>query len=130
MTKTIKAADSYTDKLLALIPTEVISLYLPGSLLISSDVVPETHRLVVSFIWLAAGLAATYVSYGKFHKVESLFQKFFVCLAFLIWAYTLKGPFVKLNIYYDYVTILLLPLFTFVLPWVYSASPNNSSKKK
>lgn len=119
MAREIKPDQDYKSRLLKLIPTEIIAFYLPCTIIIQSDMVPANHYLIASVIIAIIGLIFTWGVLWYSYEVRKAKQIIYVCLAFVVWVYTLGGPFKELNLYYEYIAMLLLPTFTFVSPWIY-----------
>lgn len=108
-------ADAYTDRLLKLIPGEIVALWvtLRGVLTAAGEVPPW-----LPWIALLALLALSPLYLRRLAKIEKWLQVWLTTLAVLVWAYSLGLPFDKLPAPY-YMPIypaILLPLFTFALP--------------
>jgi hypothetical protein len=109
----------YLDRLLKMIPAEVIGLYLVGSGLIPRD------QPVVLTVWAfvcLAGVVAIRV-YGTTDTASSLPPDWvhvaISTVAFVIWVYTLGGPFAAINWYVPYLGSLLVLAWTFFVPIFY-----------
>src|SRR5207247_1937041 len=94
---------AYLDRLLKMIPAEVIGLYLVGS-----GVIPETKPAVLTF-WAAVCLIGVIVvrAYGTSDPARGRAPQWtaviLACIAFVIWVYTLGGPFKAYGLYEPYV---------------------------
>ncbi len=109
----------YLDRLLKMIPAEVIGLYLVGSGLIPRD------QPIVLTIWAfvcLAGVVAIRV-YGTTDTARGLPPDWahvaISTVAFVIWIYTLGGPFAAINWYVPYLGSLLVLAWTFFVPIFY-----------
>ncbi|MCK7594643.1 hypothetical protein [Pseudomarimonas salicorniae] len=110
------AADGYADRLMKLIPGEVIGVYLSMITLLkhSSDpVAPQVPWAVFAF-----GVAATFFYLRVTLKVRNRRQLALSVVSFCIWAFTLGEPFTQLAWYNGTYAGLLLIAFTFVAPQV------------
>jgi hypothetical protein len=111
--------DSYLDRLVKMIPAEVVSLYLVGV-----GFVPKTDAAVLT-IWAAlclVGLLAlrTYgtapPSSGKSPQPGAIAIS---AIAFTVWVYTLGGPFEAFGLHVPYIGSLLVLAMTFFAPIFY-----------
>jgi len=117
----------YLDRLLKLIPAEVLSLYLVGS-----GLIPKAE-IVTSIIWavfcaIAVGVVKAYGTSDLARKVKpDMMHVMLSMIAFVIWIYSLGGPFEYFNLYKGYVGSLLILAFTFVVPYLYRGQPDTSA---
>jgi hypothetical protein len=111
--------NSYLERLMKMIPAEVISLYLVGSGLIPKD------QNVTLLIWFIVCLAGVIIlrAYGTSDSRSKLppdwIHVSISTIAFLIWVYSLGGPFAAYNLYVPYVGSLLVLAWTFFVPIFY-----------
>lgn len=127
-TKSILGPDDglkpYLDRLLKLIPAEVLSLYLVGN-----GVIPPGTALP-EFIWAgfclaAVGLVKAYGTSDAERKIPPDWTHVALSMiAFVIWTYSLGGPFLYVGIYKAYVGSLLILAFTFLVPFLYKGPSN------
>jgi len=109
----------YLDRLLKLIPAEVLGLYLVGSSLI-----PEGQAIPLA-IWtvICLGGVVALRAYGTADPAERKKTDWIHVaisgVAFLIWVYTLGGVFRLWNIYVPYLGALLVLAWTFFVPIFY-----------
>ena len=112
--------DDYGDKLLKLIPAEVVGGYMSLiSVLDGSEEVAHLEllcRQVVYWMVLVAGFLATYFLMRFGFKVRDKRQIVVTLIAFLVWAYTLGGPFEISGVHSNTASGVLLTLFTFTVP--------------
>ncbi len=111
----------YLDRLLKMIPAEVIGLYLIGS-----GVVPPDQP-VGSMIW--AGICLILVVMVRMYatadrskhkpKPPQPVSVLISSIAFVIWVYSLGGPFEKLNLYVPWIGSLAVLVWTFIVPRFY-----------
>ncbi len=109
----------YLDRLLKMIPAEVISLYLVGSGFIPAD------QPAVLLIWSIVCLVGVVVvrAYGTTDPEKNLPPDWthvaISSVAFVIWVYSLGGPFAALGWYVPYIGSLLVLAWTFFVPYLY-----------
>jgi hypothetical protein len=109
---------AYLERLLKMIPGEVVGLYLIGNGFIPAD------KATVSAIWAGFCLLVVLIvrKYGTSDGPDKPWQKFPVLVsmvAFAIWVYSLGGPFVKFNLYIPYLGSLLVLAWSFLIPIFY-----------
>jgi hypothetical protein len=114
---------SYLDRLLRMIPTEVVALYLVGI-----GIIPPGQRaalLVWSLVCLAAVVALrTYGSRDEAAGRGPQWQTVMIsAIAFVVWLYSLGGPFAAYNLHVPYVGSLLVLAWTFFVPLFYKGEP-------
>ena len=110
---------AYLDRLLKMIPAEIVSLFVVGS-----GVIPEEQSLALvawTIICLIGviGLRA----YGTADPEERLPTDWthvaISCGAYIIWVYSLGGPFKAYDLHVSYLGSLLVLGWTFVIPMIY-----------
>ena len=114
----------YLDRLLKMIPAEVVSLYLVGS-----GVIP-TEQSVALAIWTAVCLIGVVLirAYGTADPADSKPTDWvhvaISSIAFVIWVYSLGGPFEAFGVYVPYIGSLLVLVWTFFVPIFYKGPPD------
>jgi hypothetical protein len=109
----------YLDRLFKMIPAEVVGLYLVGS-----GFIPPEKGTVLA-IWAVLCLVGVVVirAYGTADaenaKPTQWGPVLISSIAFLIWVYTLGGPFVVFNLHVPYIGSLLVLAWTFFVPIFY-----------
>ncbi len=114
-------ADDYTTKIVKLIPSETVALYLFLSGVIAAakpDVAEQGPLLTFVFVVL---FLATLLYLRRVAGVKSHLQLGISAVAFLVWVFSLGGPFPYLlpmiGLSYDQLWgAVLLPIFTFIAP--------------
>lgn len=108
--------DEYSDKLLKLIPAEIITLYMSMTKLVSDETADQVAAAVP---WVIFGFCAfaTWFYMRVTLKVTDWRQLSLTVLAFCIWAFALGDPFTSvLSWYEDVYAGLLLAGYTFMAP--------------
>jgi hypothetical protein len=111
--------DFYLDRLLKMIPAEVVSLYLVGS-----GFIPEGQGIVLT-IWAVICLIGVVAlrAYGTTDPVEKKPPDWvhvaISSIAFVIWVYSLGGPFKAQGLAVPYIGSLLVLAWTFFVPMFY-----------
>lgn len=109
----------YFERVMKMVPMEVVTLYLAGMTLI-----PEKET-VVQIIWAVLGLGGVFLArfFGTRESERNKPVDWVVlvlsCVAYLIWVYSLGGFFKTLGIFLPYVAGLLVLLWTFIVPFCY-----------
>jgi len=128
MAREVNSTQPYSDKLVKLIPSEIIGAYMvlsnilgstAGSMQASVKPFPVTDNdlkpilLQVVFFVL---LILTPVYLKKISKVNNVAQLIVTTVSFIIWVYTLGGPFIVWGIYYSLIGSVVLVLWSVVIP--------------
>ena len=125
--RTHSAADdinSYLDRLLKMIPAEIISLYLVGSGLIPDDLLPQDRGVALG-VWALVCLVGLVIvrAYGTADLPNNLPVDWrhvaISSVALLVWVYSLGGPFEAFNLHIPFVGSLLVLAWTFFAPVFY-----------
>jgi len=111
MTREIKANQEYLGRLLKLIPSEIIAAYLA----IQGFIPAESAKWGLSIVTLVL-LIITPFYLKSVQKVEKKSQIFVSTFSFLIWVYSLGGPFVFWNIHQPWISSIILLLWTTFIP--------------
>jgi hypothetical protein len=115
----VESFNSYLDRLLKMIPAEVVSLYLVGSGLVPKD------QYIALTVWAVVCLAGVVLvrAYGTAdpanNKPTDWVHVAISTAAFVIWVYSLGGPFTAFNLYVPYLGSLLVLAWTFLVPLFY-----------
>jgi hypothetical protein len=109
----------YLDRLLKLIPTEVVSLYMVGT-----GMIPP-KSIEVLLLWPMICLIGVVVvrRFGTSDPAQGVPPDWvhvgISSVAFMIWTYSLGGPFAYYGLHIPYIGSLLIMTFTFFVPYVY-----------
>jgi hypothetical protein len=113
MARQIRQDQKYLDKLLKLIPSEIIAAYM-----VLAGMIPANRAkwgtTVVTIILLC--FVPLYLM--KIQKVSRPAQIFFTTLSFIVWVYSLGGPFIFWGIHASWLGSVLLVLWTLAIPLV------------
>jgi hypothetical protein len=107
------ATDDYSNRLVKLIPAEVVSLFLALDAILASRT--ETSRLV-AWVVFGIGLLGTFLYLRRAAKVKSWPQITASAFAFCLWAYVIGGPFAGYAWYDPIYGAIAVPVFTFFAP--------------
>jgi hypothetical protein len=114
----------YLSRLIKLIPSEVVGLYLGGSGVIPQD--QQVPLIVWSlFCLLCVVLSRVYGSSKSGWRDPQWKVVWISIISFLIWIYSLGGVFRALGIYVPYVGTLLILAWTFLVPFLYKGEIEN-----
>jgi hypothetical protein len=119
MARSIRQGDSYLDKLLKIIPSEVVAGYIAIIAIIQGHPKEETYLLVSSialliFIPLILRILQNVTNW--FHIIVSM-------MAYVIWVYALGGPFVSWGLHDPILASVIIILYTFLIPFAIKTQP-------
>ncbi|MCX6334559.1 MAG: hypothetical protein NT092_09675 [Bacteroidia bacterium] len=138
MAREVNGTQPYSDKLVKLIPSEIIGAYMVLSNILGYTVgnmqasaLPKTVTesdlkpvlLQVVFFVL---LILTPVYLKKISKVNNIAQLIVTTFSFIIWVYTLGGPFIVWGIYYSIIGSVVLVLWSVIIPLFVAADTKPS----
>ncbi len=116
MARTVRASDPYTSSLLKYIPTEIVAAYL-----VIQGMIPEdggTASFVTTLVVALIMLALTPLYLSKVQGVKAADQLAVTTVSFVVWLYTLGGPFTWLGLHVSYVGSAALVIWTLVIPLI------------
>jgi len=114
MARQIKQENPYQSRLLKLIPSEIVAAYLA-----ITGFIPEDYpyaKVLLTLITLALLVMIPFYL-NKFQGVRGPFQIAFTSLSFVIWVYSLGGPFKYWGIYEAVIGSSFLVLWTLLIPF-------------
>jgi hypothetical protein len=112
----------YLERLLKMIPGEVVGAYLIGA-----GFIPPPNRVALA-VWAAICLILVVIVrvYGTADPARQLRAQpipvFVSAVAFVIWVYSMGGPFEKFGLHISYVGSLAVLLWSFLIPFFYKGS--------
>jgi hypothetical protein len=109
------------ERLLKLIPGEVVGIYLIGvGLIPAAFVIPRTS-LSGLWGWAAVCLVLVFIArvYGTADPNPQWLAVGVALVSFVIWVYTMGGPFATSGLYVAWLGSLLVLVWTFVVPYFY-----------
>jgi hypothetical protein len=117
-----EAIHGYFDRLQKLIPTEILGLYLAGQGLIPKD---APIALVLWFIFCIVALLFVRIK-GTADPAAGLPPQpkavAISSVSFVIWVYSLGGPFTAFGLQIPYIASLLVIAWTFLVPYLYKGT--------
>jgi len=114
MAREIKTNQDYKNKLLKLIPSEIVAAYV-----VIEGIIPDDRKLIGTIAVSLVLLILIPLYLKKIYKVQRFGQHVFVMIAFIIWIYTLGGPFKHWNLWEAWIGSAVLILYTLLIPLVY-----------
>lgn len=120
--------DTYLDRLLKLIPAEVVALYLfLEGVLQSALNEPDELGQLQGWLWgvFIVLIIGNVLFLRRYQQVKDVAQTVLLSLALVIWVLTLGGPFEYLDFYRPFMGSVLLGLFTFFVPLFYTGVPSS-----
>jgi len=121
MSRSLTDENPYQDKLLKLIPTEIVGAYMflsgvvsggPESAAQTSNVVDDNLIYIVFFALLA--LTPLYI--WRVSHVTNIPQVIVTTISYIVWVYTLGGPFSVWGIYSPAAGSVFLVIWTLAMP--------------
>lgn len=120
--------DLYFERLLKLIPGETVAVYLfIDGILKSALSTPEQSGQLQIWLWMIFGILfiGNILYLKRFNQIKDITQLVILSLAFVVWIFTVGGPFVYLSFYQPFIGSVILGLFTFLVPIFYKGVPVN-----
>jgi len=119
MAREIKKDQHFRDRLLKLIPSEIVATYLVIVGFIPKVENYPNRKIVLTIV--SIGLLVLVPFYlRKFQNVKRLPQIVFTMVAFLVWIYSLGGPFESYNIYDPIIGSIILIFWSLLIPFFYN----------
>jgi hypothetical protein len=141
MAREVNNTQPYSDKLVKLIPSEIIGAYMVLSNIlgysagnIQASVIPkpvaesDLKPLLVQIVFFVL-LVLTPVYLKKISKVNNVTQLIVTTFSFVIWVYTLGGPFVVWGIYYSIIGSVVLVLWSLIVPLIVSPLADSDTRR-
>lgn len=116
--------DQYLDRLLKLIPGETVALYIFLQGVIMSALKNNESELQI-WLWgiFIVLIIGNILFLKKFSDISDTSQLVVLTIAFIVWVFTIGGPFSYLNFYKPFMGSIVLGLFTFFIPLIYKGVP-------
>jgi hypothetical protein len=118
MARQIKPTEEYKGKLLKLIPSEIVAAYM-----VLQGMIPEDKGKWGSVIVTLVLLIITPFYLRKLEKVKETFQIIGSSLTFVVWVYSLGGPFLYWNLHEPWIASIVLVLWTLIIPLLFKTQP-------
>jgi len=119
MAREIRHDNVYKDRLLKLIPSEIVAAYLVIEGLIPKD---DPQAALVSLISSVILLVFIPFYLKRTMAVQKPVQILFTMVSFVVWVYSLGGPFAHYDLYTGYIGSVILVLWTLLIPFFYRPS--------
>ncbi|MCK5241137.1 hypothetical protein KAR34_01680 [bacterium] len=115
MAREITDAQNYQDRLLKLIPSEIIGAYL-----FLQGVIPKEHGKWGTSIVVFILCIMTPLYLKRIQNVNKKNQLVVTTISFLVWVYSFGGPFTFWGIYQPWLGSIILVLWTMTVPLVFA----------
>jgi hypothetical protein len=115
MARQIIAKNPYHEKLLKLIPTEIIAAYL-AILGVIPETYPNTKELLIIVSIILFCFVPVYII--LLQKVTKITQIVFTTLSFAVWVFSIGGPFKEYDFYQAFMGSIVLIGWTLLIPLV------------
>ena len=128
MPRQIRKDQKYQDKILKMIPSEIVAAYLvvePLARQVSFGESSEGSKLVE---WIVFGvlLALTPLYLARVQAVENARQIALTTASFVVWVYSLGGPFVAIGWHSAALASIILVIWTLAVPSLLGAVANET----
>ena len=112
MAREIKSDQNYGEKLLRLIPSEIVAAYI-----VVTSVIPE-NAVKWGYLIISIILLITVPFYmWRIQKVKNILQLIITTIAFAVWTYSLNGGALKeWGLYKSWIASVILVLWTLIIP--------------
>jgi hypothetical protein len=118
MAREIRDNQSYRDRLLKLIPSEIVAAFLVIEGMLEPSLTARDLPVAVSWAVFALLFVLTPVYLCQVHQVRRLPQLALTTVTFAVWVYTLGGPFKYQGWHSATIASVVLVLWTLVIPLV------------
>jgi len=133
MPREVNNTQTYFDKAVKLVPTEIVGAYMVLSGIVGitpSSTAPTTptdsmSKILIIIVFFVL-LVLTPLYLWRISKVNNVLQLVVTTIAFALWIYTLGGPFAVWGIYDPKIAALLLTTWSLVIPLVVPAQTSTS----
>ena len=125
MPREVNDTQSFQDKVVKLIPTEIVGAYM-----VLAGIIPASSAKVGTLIVSAVLLVLTPLYLLRISKVTNVVQLAVTSASFVVWVYSLGGPFAAWGIYQPYIASIVLILWTLVIPLVVSPKAQDQAQDK
>lgn len=113
MARQIKDAQNYRDRLLKLIPSELVGAYM-----VIEGIVPQDQAKWGTLVTSAILMILTPFYLNRLQGVTRPAQLIVTTLSFAVWVYSLGGPFRYWGLYQPWIGSVTLVLWTLIVPLV------------
>jgi hypothetical protein len=118
MAREIKEVQNYQDRLLKLIPSEIVGAYMVLQGIIPADKAKWATTMVSGILLLFTPLYL-----NRIQKVNRPLQLGVTTLSFGVWVYSLGGPFQYWGLYQAWLGSVILVLWTLLVPILVNPQP-------
>jgi hypothetical protein len=132
MAREVNATQPFANKLVKLVPTEIVGAYmvLAGMLGYAYGTTPaaqqmpdpELKAILIQVVFFSL-LVLTPLYLWRIGRVSHLVQLVVTTISYVIWVYTLGGPFVVWGLYHSVIGSVVLVLWSVITPLLVSPSP-------
>ena len=107
---------------LKLIPTETVAVYLFLDGVLRGAL--KNNPNISTWLWAIFGIIGVgNILYWRKSGVTDVVQYVVLTIAYVVWIFTIGGPFAQLPWYQPFMGSVLLGLFTFIVPSIYKGVP-------
>ena len=108
--------DNYYNRLVKLIPAEVIAFYLSLDGIVSN----MPNKNVLLWIVFLISILGTWLYIKRVSNINRLIQQLLTVLSFIVWVFVIGGPFQQYSWYDVNYGKILVTVYTFFIPLIYN----------
>ena len=126
MPREVNTTQPYADKAVKLVPTEIVGTYMVLAGIIGISTTPGTtpsdtlSKVLIQIVFFLL-LVLTPLYLWRISKVSNIVQLVVTTIAYVLWIYTLGGPFAVWGVYEPKIAALLLSAWSLIIPVVVPA---------
>ncbi len=124
MPREINSTQEYQDKIVKLIPTEIVGAYM-----VLAGIIPTEYARAGTSTVSGILLLLTPLYLWRLSKVRNKIQLFVTTMSFVVWVYSLGGPFQAWNLYYPWLGSIILILWSLCIPIFVTPVPQASGSQ-
>lgn len=111
MAREIREVQNYQDRLLKLIPSEIVGAYM-----VLQGIIPPAQGKWATTVVSGVLFLLTPLYLNRIQKVQRLSQLIVTTISFAVWVYSLGGPFQYWGLYQAWLGSVVLILWTLIVP--------------
>jgi hypothetical protein len=125
MAREIREVQDYQDRLLKLIPSEIVGAYM-----VLQGIIPQAQAKWATTIVAAILLIMAPLYLNRIQKVRRGSQLVVTTISFAVWVYSLGGPFQSWGLYQAWLGSVVLVLWTLAVPLIVNPKSIQSEPAK
>ena len=124
MAREIREVQDYQDRLLKLIPSEIVGAYM-----VLQGIIPAAQAKWATTVVSGILFLLTPLYLNRLQNVQRISQLLVTTVSFAVWVYSLGGPFQYWGWYQSWLGSVVLILWTLIVPLLVNPQPANLQPK-